>query len=127
MKFCSKCGKELQDDAVVCVGCGCLVNSNPQPNPQPNQQYGNYILKKEKKYGGLATAAKIFAILGCIGMGWMLLPLAWCLPITISFCNKVSKGEKVGVGLKVCMLLFVSLLGGIFALCMGEPKEKENC
>ena len=59
-------------------------------------------------------------------MGWMLLPLAWCLPIIISFCNKVNKGEDVGAGLKVCMLLFVSLLDGIFTLCMGKPKEKEN-
>ena len=125
MKFCSKCGKELHDDAVVCVGCGCSVSAISQPIQQV-PQYGNYVLKKEKKYGGLATAAEVFAILGCISMGWMLLPLAWCLPITISFCNKVNKGEEVGAGLKVCILLFVSLLGGIFALCMGEPKEKEN-
>lgn len=25
MKYCSKCGKELRDEAVVCVGCGCPV------------------------------------------------------------------------------------------------------
>lgn len=24
-KFCSKCGKEIDDEAVVCVGCGCEV------------------------------------------------------------------------------------------------------
>tara|TARA_B110000240_G_scaffold191825_1_gene234995 strand:+ start:1310 stop:1609 length:300 start_codon:yes stop_codon:yes gene_type:complete len=24
--FCKKCGKEVDDDAVVCVGCGCSVN-----------------------------------------------------------------------------------------------------
>ena len=125
MKFCSKCGKELHDDAVVCVGCGCPVSSGSQQNQQV-QQYGSFGQKKEKEYGGLATAAKVFAILGCIGMGWMLIPLAWCLPITISFCNKVKKGEEVGVGLKICMLLFVSFLGGILALCMGEAKEKNN-
>lgn len=22
-KFCSKCGKEIDDEAVICVGCGC--------------------------------------------------------------------------------------------------------
>ena len=26
--FCSKCGCELADEAVVCVKCGCLVNSS---------------------------------------------------------------------------------------------------
>ena len=25
MKFCQKCGKELVDEAVVCIGCGCSV------------------------------------------------------------------------------------------------------
>ncbi len=23
--YCSKCGKEIMDEAVVCVGCGCAV------------------------------------------------------------------------------------------------------
>lgn len=41
MKFCSKCGKELMDDAVVCVGCGCPVNTNAQQQyGAPQQQYG---------------------------------------------------------------------------------------
>jgi hypothetical protein len=25
MKFCSKCGKEINDEAVICVHCGCSV------------------------------------------------------------------------------------------------------
>ncbi len=27
MKYCQKCGKELLDEAVICVGCGCPVAS----------------------------------------------------------------------------------------------------
>ena len=27
--FCSRCGKEIDDEAVVCVHCGCAVNSKP--------------------------------------------------------------------------------------------------
>ncbi len=30
MKFCSKCGKELMDEAVICVGCGCNVVENEE-------------------------------------------------------------------------------------------------
>lgn len=30
MKFCTKCGKELMDEAVVCTGCGCAVANAPQ-------------------------------------------------------------------------------------------------
>ena len=31
MKFCSKCGKEIVDEAVVCPSCGCAVANAPQP------------------------------------------------------------------------------------------------
>jgi len=27
MKFCSKCGKEIHDDAVFCVHCGCATEA----------------------------------------------------------------------------------------------------
>ena len=26
MKYCSRCGKELVDDAIFCTGCGCAVD-----------------------------------------------------------------------------------------------------
>ena len=29
--FCSKCGKEINDEAVVCVHCGCPVQSKAAP------------------------------------------------------------------------------------------------
>jgi len=28
MKFCTKCGKELLDDAVICMGCGCMTDDH---------------------------------------------------------------------------------------------------
>jgi len=26
MKYCTKCGKELTEEAVICLNCGCFVN-----------------------------------------------------------------------------------------------------
>ena len=26
--FCNKCGKEINDEAVICVSCGCAVNES---------------------------------------------------------------------------------------------------
>lgn len=107
MRFCQKCGKEIMDETVICPGCGCSVASE----------------KKEKGGDdGLAVASKIFLILGCIAQGWLLVPLAWCLPITISACNRMKNGEPVGTGLKVCALLFVNLIGGILLLCRSDDK-----
>ncbi len=103
MKYCVKCGKELMDEAVFCPGCGCAVES-----PQP---------VKSKSASTFQTLAKVFMIIGTIISGFLILPLAWCLPLTIIYCNKIKNNQPVGIGFKVCSLLFVSLLGGIFMLC----------
>ena len=29
MAFCSKCGKEVHDDAEICMGCGCRIKHEP--------------------------------------------------------------------------------------------------
>ena len=108
MKFCQKCGKEIMDEAIICPGCGCNVAEEKKPVSGGND--------------GLAVASKIFLIIGCIAQGWMLLPLAWCLPITISICNKMKRNEPVGTGLKVCSLLFVSAIGGILLLCRSNDQ-----
>jgi len=107
MKYCSKCGKEIAEEAVICTGCGCAISTEKKGTG------GN---------DGLAVASKIFLIIGCVAQGWLLLPLAWCLPITISICNKMKANEPVGTGLKVCSLLFVSLIGGILLLCRSDSE-----
>jgi len=36
--FCNKCGKEVDDEAVVCIGCGCSLKtetSSPQSSEGP--------------------------------------------------------------------------------------------
>ena len=99
--------KEIAEEAVICPGCGCAIEQKKEGNGGKD---------------GLAVAAKIFLIFGCIAQGWLLLPLAWCLPITISACNKMKRNEPVGTGLKVCSLLFVSMIGGILLLCRSDDK-----
>ncbi len=38
--YCSNCGNEIHDNAVVCIHCGCAVKSNaPEAPAQPKQQY----------------------------------------------------------------------------------------
>ena len=31
MKYCNKCGTELDDDAQICTGCGCLAPKKSAP------------------------------------------------------------------------------------------------
>ena len=107
MKFCQSCGSELFDEAVICPKCGCAVAENKSTS-------------SKKGDDGLALAVKVFLILGCIAQGWLILPLAWCLPITISICKKMNKGEPVGIGLKIWALLFVNTIGGILSICRSD-------
>ncbi|MBQ3135168.1 MAG: hypothetical protein IJB75_05095 [Oscillospiraceae bacterium] len=46
MKYCTKCGKELMDESVICVGCGCSVveNKNPQFAPATQKPKAAMIL-----------------------------------------------------------------------------------
>lgn len=106
--FCTSCGAEVRDEAVVCVNCGCAIKrTRPLVEPEPKDDTMKMVIK-------------VFLILGCISLGWMLLPLAWCIPITVSVFNKMEREEPVGTGLKICVLLFVSLVAGICLLCMDE-------
>lgn len=111
MKFCSKCGMQLFDDAVICTNCGCPTESHVFIENQPK------IVKPQTS--GTITATKVFMIIGTIFMAiyTLCIGLAWCLPMTISYCNKVKRGEPIGTGFKVCSLLFVNTIAGILMLC----------
>lgn len=109
MKYCVHCGAEIHDEAVICVKCGCSVEP-PVSTPA----------KQDTENDTLDTVIKVFLIIGCIAQGWVILPLAWCLPITISIFNRMRDKRPIGTGLKVCTLLFVNLVAGICLLCRNE-------
>lgn len=108
MKYCQYCGTELCDDAAFCFRCGKSVGF---PAQQPSAGQAD---------DSTSVIVKVFLILGCIVQGWLLLPLAWCVPITVSVFHRLRDGRPVGTGLKVCTLLFVSLVAGICLLCMND-------
>ena len=113
MKYCSKCGAELFDDAVICTKCGCPVENSVQIAP---------AVPAPAKESGITTVAKVFMILGTVLMAiyTLCIGLAWCLPMTLSYCRKIKNGERISTGFKVCSLIFVSLIGGILMLCDSE-------
>lgn len=101
MKYCTHCGNQLIDEAICCTGCGCAVEP----------------LTVQKGPSTLAIVAKIFMIISCVASGFSLIPLCWTIPMTIHYCNAIKNNEKVGVGFKVCSLLFVNVVAGILMLC----------
>ncbi len=68
----------------------------------------------------MKLAAFILCLISTISMGFLLIPLAWCIPMTIKVYKAYKNDEKLSVGFDVCVLLFVSLIGGILLLCDNE-------
>lgn len=101
MKFCTQCGNGLIEGAVFCTNCGCSINYQPVSRGNPTLQ----------------TVAKAFMVLGTVVLGILIIPLVWCLPMTIKYFRKVRNGEPVSVAFKVCTLLFVNQIAGIVMLC----------
>ena len=65
----------------------------------------------------MKLAAFILCLLSTLAMGLLLIPLWWCIPMTVSV-YKAYKGEKeLSTGFKVCTLIFVNLVAGILLLC----------
>lgn len=105
--YCSKCGNEISDEAVVCPKCGCLVEGKKAP-----------ALRNSGKISSTKRVAKAFMLLGVIVTAFCcLIPLLWTVPMYNSYCRKIETGEKVDTGFKFCCLLFVNTIAGIIMLC----------
>lgn len=118
MKYCSKCGKQLENDAIVCIGCGRLIYEQNQLSQSyyQSQAYSNH---QDYKPSSLSITANTFMIIGTVlrAIFSFGISLAWCLPMSISYSKKINSGIKVSIKFKVCALLFVSLISGVLMLC----------
>ena len=73
------------------------------------------------------TVALIYGIFFLIVGFYMLLPLAYGIPMTV-FCYKAYKGTyQPGVGFSICVLLFLNTIAGILLLIdCDSRKEKQS-
>ena len=136
MKFCRHCGKELIDEAVFCPQCGKSTDeyapaeesyvspvASSAPSPVAAAPVNEIVSEQEsnepKPISGLKKAAKALMIVGTIvtSLCCYIIPLAWCLPMTLSYCKKIKNGEPISTKFKVCSLIFVSTVAGILMLC----------
>lgn len=103
MKYCSKCGKELHDEAIVCPHCGCGAEN---------------VNKKESKALGILSI--IFGALG----GWLGLILGI---IGLCVCKEQSNKRNCIIGMclfgawiliyiffyEALLTAFMSMMGGM--------------
>lgn len=111
MPFCQKCGHEIMDGETACPNCGAPVGGQAPVKATPAPQVGLTTIE---------LVAFVFMIIGTIAMAFAIIPLVWCIPMTIHAKKAMDDHQKIGVGFKVCTLLFVSLIGGILLLVRDE-------
>lgn len=66
------------------------------------------------------AAVSIMVIMLVVYTFAMIIPLAWCIPMTISVHRKLRDKQPISVAFKVCTLLFINLVSGILLLCMKD-------
>lgn len=65
----------------------------------------------------LRLIAFIFNLITTISVGWLIVPLAWMIPMTV-ISYGIYKGTKHNtVAFGVCTLIFLNLISGILLLC----------
>lgn len=69
MKFCTKCGQQIHDEAIICVHCGCQIASAAAPQAQKNdKKLVSALSQKLDTYGTVAIAIGIFQVLTLVGL-----------------------------------------------------------
>ncbi|MBQ7949248.1 MAG: zinc ribbon domain-containing protein [Clostridia bacterium] len=59
--FCTNCGKEIPDNAVVCTACGCLVNG---------ERAVSYCTQEQQQGNGMAIAGFVCSFFVPL-LGWI--------------------------------------------------------
>ena len=76
MKYCTHCGKELLDEAVICVGCGCAVAEQGQSAYYVTADSNvllNTLSQRLNTNGIIWLVIGILQILGGLFINWFLL------------------------------------------------------
>ena len=67
-KFCSGCGKELEDDEVFCTKCGTKCGPSEPVNTGGNSSFQNVMVTADGKKKIIAVVLGIAVILLCVVM-----------------------------------------------------------
>jgi len=136
--FCSKCGKEIMDEAVICPNCGCATNNYnaPQQSINTTNTYSDdYLTIKQfaeqaRNFRNLGIAAAvlmfgigiIFSIIIWIKLSSINVPeVQTTNPIELAELETAKKRFKLAVNLSAFPIVGIALsfmIGGLIAMTM---------
>lgn len=93
--YCNKCGKEINDEAVVCIHCGCAVNNGAKNNPM--------VPTEDDKVSAIIIICTI------------LIPLVGMILGIVNLCKKKTRSGGiylgVGIGAWVLNMIILAMIG----------------
>ena len=116
--FCSKCGKEISDEALICPGCGCPVENSREQNCVSSSQ-----MAERTEASSLGLVSVILGIVGIV-MGLLLAFLGYAFGggalVCALFSLKKYPGDKKGnTGMILAIVsLACAVLNSIFGIIM---------
>lgn len=102
--YCSKCGKEIMDEAVICPECGCAVNQNMPTYTQEGSKAG--------------TMAIVWGIIGIV-FAWLFAlvgHMASIIGIIVGIKEYTSTKRMTGLALSIigeACAIFSSIIGAV--------------
>ena len=110
MKYCTYCGKELLDEAVICPGCGCACVDN-KAKMMVNTKNSTLDAKTIiwKIVGGVKASAILWLITGVLqiilGFAYIFLGSSWwsdgLIPLACGVFNLIFSIKKLGYAGKI--------------------------
>ena len=82
----------------------------------PEENENNQLPAKNEEKSVLLLVAFILMLITTITTGFFLIPLAWCIPMTVSCYRCYNENRKASIAFGVCTLIFVNLVSGILML-----------
>lgn len=122
-KFCSNCGKEVNENADVCLKCGVMIKKDNIESSN-NLNYNQNITPKVRVPGkGISIAGMV---LGIVATAWALLSLLSISEIEYSVSYYYSISEIIGYIIGFTLFsLTPSIVGLILSIC-GYRKQKSG-
>lgn len=118
MKYCSKCGKELMDEAVICVNCGCAVAPNATTGSRHSANYPKIVEYEESLKSPFVLS--VIGVVLCLGIGIIFAIISLCMlkKVTVpqlenltvedqaALMKAQSKHKKIGTMSAITFLMF---------------------
>ena len=130
MKYCSKCGKEIMDEAVVCPNCGCATGDFYNRSRSSTYSSDYPIVKEFSAKAKKVKTLGIIALILCCGIGIIFSIAIWIMTggininktpipkVNLSDPREIAEFEEakrnILLGKKLAMVPYC-----IIAICLG--------